>query len=174
MKSIKRSLQESRLNTHRLIRAWLQPRLGEVGNRFRLGGRIRLANRWARKHPRRTFACVVGSLAFLLAGNIAGDVLLTGNRKTDEAAWTGTESLNGIALVEPMFQGFRTIQANKNVHRTTLMEHDWPGTETAGGTGFAHRLPRKSHADSIQIVQRYQQLEHIVQSLKTMITHDEN
>lgn len=122
MKSIKRSLQESRLNTHRLIRAWLQPRLGEVGNRFRLGGRIRLANRWARKHPRRTFACVVGSLAFLLAGNIAGDVLLTGNRKTDEAAWTGTESLNGIALVEPMFQGFRTIQANKNVHRTTLME----------------------------------------------------
>ena len=27
-------------------------------------------------------------------------------------------------------------------------------------------LPRKSHADSIQIVQRYQQLEHIVQSLK--------
>ena len=91
MKSIKRSLQESRLNTHRLIRAWLQPRLGEVGNRFRLGGRIRLTNRWARKHPRRTFACVVGSLAFLLAGNIAGDVLLTGNRETDEAAWCSAD-----------------------------------------------------------------------------------
>lgn len=160
MKSIKRSLQESRLNTHRLIRAWLQPRLGEVGNRFRL------ANRWARKHPRRTFACVVGSLAFLLAGNIAGDVLLTGNRKTDEAAWTGTESLNGIALVEPMFQGFRTIQANKNVHRTTLMELTGRGQKLREELDSLIALPRKSHADSIRIVQRYQQLEHIVQSLK--------
>lgn len=162
MKSIKRSLQESRLNTHRLIRAWLQPRLGEVGNRFRLAGRIRLANRWARKHPLRTFACVVGSLAFLLAGNIAGDVLLTDNRKTDEAVWTGTESFNGIALVEPMFQGFRAIQANKNVHRTTLMELTGRGQELDSLIA----IPRKSHADSIRIVQRYQQLEHIVQSLK--------
>ena len=156
MKSIKRSLQESRLNTHRLIRAWLQPRLGEVGNRFRLGGRIRLTNRWARKHPRRTFACVVGSLAFLL----------TGNRETDEAAWTGTESLNGIALVEPMFQGFRTIQANKNVHRTTLMELTGRGQKLREELDSLIALPRKSHADSIRIVQRYQQLEHIVQSLK--------
>lgn len=151
---------------HRLIRAWLQPRLGEVGNRFRLGGRIRLANRWARKHPRRTFACVVGSLAFLLAGNIAGDVLLTGNRETDEAAWTGTESLNGIALVEPMFQGFRTIQANKNVHRTTLMELTDRGQKLREELDSLIALPRKSHADSIRIVQRYRQLEHIVQSLK--------
>ena len=141
---------------HRLIRAWLQPRLGEVGNRFRLGGRIRLANRWARKHPRRTFACVVGSLAFLLAGN----------RETDEAAWTGTESLNGIALVEPMFQGFRTIQANKNVHRTTLMELTGRGQKLREELDSLIALPRKSHADSIRIVQRYQQLEHIVQSLK--------
>ena len=168
MKSIKRSLQESRLNTHRLIRAWLQPRLGEVGNRFRL------ANRWARKHPRRTFACVVGSLAFLLTGNIAGDVLLTGNRETDEAAWTGTESLNGIALVEPMFQGFRTIQANKNVHRTTLMELTGWGQKLREELDSLIALPRKSHADSIRIVQRYQQLEHIVQSLKNNDTHDEN
>ena len=152
MKSIKRSLQESRL--------------GEVGTRFRLAGRIRLANRWARKHPLRTFACVVGSLAFLLAGNIAGDVLLTDNRKTDEAVWTGTESFNGIALVEPMFQGFRAIQANKNVHRTTLMELTGRGQELREELDSLIAIPRKSHADSIRIVQRYQQLEHIVQSLK--------
>ena len=109
---------------------------------------------------------MVGSLAFLLAGNIAGDVLLTGNRETDEAAWTGTESLNGIALVEPMFQGFRTIQANKNVHRTTLMELTGRGQKLREELDSLIALPRKSHADSIRIVQRYRQLEHIVQSLK--------
>lgn len=56
MKSFRKTLQESRLKTHHLIRSWLQPKLGAVGTKYRLAGRIRLANIWARKHPRRTFA----------------------------------------------------------------------------------------------------------------------
>ena len=156
MKSIKRSLQESRLNTHRLIRAWLQPRLGEVGNRFRLGGRIRLANRWARKHPRRTFACVVGSLAFLRAGNIAASsVSRLPVSRTSPAMFPASRKAS-----DP------TTQANKNVHRTTLMELTGRGQKLREELDSLIALPRKSHADSIRIVQRYQQLEHIVQSLK--------
>ena len=48
MKSFRKTLQESRLKTHHLIRSWLQPKLGAVGTRYRLAGRIRLANIWAR------------------------------------------------------------------------------------------------------------------------------
>ena len=44
MKSFRKTLQESRLKTHHLIRSWLQPKLGAVGTRYRLAGRIRLAN----------------------------------------------------------------------------------------------------------------------------------
>ena len=71
MKSFRKTLQESRLKTHHLIRSWLQPKLGAVGTRYRLAGRIRLANIWARKHPKRTFAYVTGSLFFLLASTVA-------------------------------------------------------------------------------------------------------
>lgn len=84
MKSFRKTLQESRLKTHHLIRSWLQPKLGAVGTRYRLAGRIRLANIWARKHPRRTFAYVTGSLFFLLVSTVLIDgVGQQNNREPD-------------------------------------------------------------------------------------------
>lgn len=84
MKAFRKTLQESRLKTHHLIRSWLQPKLGAVGTKYRLAGRIRLANIWARKHPRRTFAYVIGSLFFLLASTVLIDGIgLQNNREPD-------------------------------------------------------------------------------------------
>ena len=68
---IRKKLRESRLRTHLQIRAWLQPKLGKAGERLRLAGRIRLANIWARKHPKRTFACVTGTLSLLLVCSLS-------------------------------------------------------------------------------------------------------
>ena len=70
MKSFRKTLQESRLKTHHLIRSWLQPKLGAVGTKYRLAGRIRQANIWARKHPKRTFAYITSSLFFMLVINV--------------------------------------------------------------------------------------------------------
>ena len=114
MKSFRKTLQESRLKTHHLIRSWLQPKLGAVGTKYRLAGRIRLANIWARKHPRRTFAYVTGSLVFLLASTVLIDGIGQQNNREPD--------VSSIAQLEPIFAGFRTIQANKSVHRTTLTE----------------------------------------------------
>ena len=114
MKSFRKTLQESRLKTHHLIRSWLQPKLGAVGTRYRLAGRIRLANIWARKHPRRTFAYVTGSLFFLLVSTVLIDgVGQQNNREPD---------VSSIAQLEPVFAGFRNIQANKSIHRSTQTE----------------------------------------------------
>ena len=114
MKAFRKTLQESRLKTHHLIRSWLQPKLGAVGTKYRLAGRIRLANIWARKHPRRTFAYVTGSLFFLLASTVLIDGIgLQNNREPD---------VSSIAQLEPVFAGVRTIQANKSIHRSTLTE----------------------------------------------------
>ena len=75
MKSLRKTLHENRLKTHHMIRSWLKPKLGAIGIKYRLAGRIRLANIWARKHPRRTFAYVTGSLLLVLVANIAVDSL---------------------------------------------------------------------------------------------------
>ena len=63
MKSLRKTLHESRLKTHQQVRSWLQPKMGAIGTKYRLAARIRLANAWAAKHPKRTFAYVTAATA---------------------------------------------------------------------------------------------------------------
>ena len=158
MKSLRKTLREHRLKTHDLLRAWLQPRLGAVGTKYRLAARVRLANAWARRHPRRTFACVTGSLLLLLAGDIA-----MASMKTDNINET---DISSIANMKPLFDGFRTIQANKDMHRSTLLELTAKGQSIREELDSMIAIPHKTHADSIIIVRKYRQLEGIVKSLK--------
>ncbi len=166
MKSLRKTLCEHRLKTHDLLRAWLQPRLGAVGTKYRLAARIRMANAWARRHPRRTFACVTGSLLLLLAGDIA-----MASMRQDG---TGEAGMTAIADTTPLFDGFRTIQANKDMHRSTLLELTAKGQSIREELDSMIALPHKSHADSVRIVRRYRQLEGIVKSLKNNETHEQD
>ena len=113
MKSFRKKIQESRLKMHLLVRSWLQPKLGVIGRRYRLAAKIRLANRWAAKHPKTTFAGVTGTLLLLLVSTVAID---SGNEKQSEP------DISSIAAMEPVFQGFRTIQTNKDIHRSALTD----------------------------------------------------
>ena len=113
MKSIKKKLQDSRLQNHQALKSWLHPKMERVGIKWRLAARVRLANAWAVKHPRRTFAYVTGSLLFLLVSTVVWDGRNTESQKPEVSILAG---------MEPMFNGFHTIQANKEKHRNTLLE----------------------------------------------------
>mgnify|MGYP000413377431 FL=1 len=151
---IRKKLRESRLRTHLQIRAWLQPKLGKAGERLRLVGRIRLANIWARKHPKRTFACVTGVLSLLLVCS-----LVTGNDRPDNV---DEQDISAIASMEPLFQGFRTIQSNKGLHRATIQELADSGRAIRQELDSLIAMPKKSHGDSLRIVRQYRRLENIV------------
>lgn len=151
---IRKKLRESRLRTHLQIRAWLQPKLGKAGERIRLVGRIRLANIWARKHPKRTFACVTGVLSLLLVCS-----LVTGNDRPDNV---DEQDISAIASMEPLFQGFRTIQSNKGLHRATIQELADSGRAIRQELDSLIAMPKKSHGDSLRIVRQYRRLENIV------------
>ena len=158
MKSFRKTLQESRLKTHHLIRSWLQPKLGAVGTRYRLAGRIRLANIWARKHPKRTFAYVTGSLFFLLASTVAIDSMTLSDKREPD--------VSSIAQLEPVFAGFRTIQANKDIHRSELTDMTVKGQLLHHELDSMIAIPVKSREDSLRIILKYRQLENIVKSIK--------
>src|SRR3712207_9311493 len=98
-----KSIRKHRLRTHQLIRSWLQPKLGAVGARYRLTARVRWTNLWAKRHPKRTFACVTGSLLLLLVGTVALERVRTDSPQTAD--------MNAIASMEPLFTGFHAIQA---------------------------------------------------------------
>ena len=154
MKSIKKKLQDSRLQTHQAFTDWMRPKIVTIGSKWRLAARIRLANAWATKHPRRIFAYVTGSLFLLLISSI-----LSGGRETEEP------DVGTIVGMEPMFNGFHTIQANKEKHRNTLMELVTDGQSIRGELDSLIAIPHKTHGDSIRIIKQYKQLENIVKSL---------
>ena len=157
MKLLKRTIRDSRLKTHNVIQTWLKPKMGSIGTRYRLAARIRMANRWAAKHPKRTFIYVVGSLLMILLG----DMMFAGMR-----AEMKEPNVNMIANVEPIFNGFRTIQANKETHRKTILDMTTKGQSIRHELDSMIAIPAKSHEDSIGIIRRYNQLENIVKSLK--------
>lgn len=70
-----------------------------------------------------------------------------------------------IAGMEPVFNGFHTIQANKEIHHITLMELVTDGQSIRKELDSLIAVPHKTHEDSIRIIKRYKQLEHIVKSL---------
>ena len=113
MKSLRQTFSDNRRKAHGAIRSWLRPKMGAIGTRYRLAARIRKANSWATRHPRRTFGYVVGSLLMILLC----DIIVTGARMESQEP-----ELQSIAKVEPIFSGFRTIQANKEAQRRRLME----------------------------------------------------
>ena len=154
MKSIKRKLQDSRRQTYQAFADWLRPKMAAIGIRWRLAARIRLANAWATRHPRRVFAYVTGTLFLLLIGSI-----LSSGKETEEP------EVSIIAGMGSMFNGFHTIQANKERHCTTLMELVTDGLSIREELDSLIAVPHKTRGDSIRIIKRYKQLEHIVKSL---------
>lgn len=160
MKSLRKILHESRLKTHQQVRAWLQPKMGAIGTKYRLAARIRLANAWATKHPKRTFAYVTGTLAFVLVGNI-----WISGANVDSSNELNEANQNLISNMEPLFTGFHTIQANKDIQRNTLMDLVVQGQELREELDSMIAVPHKSRMDSTRIVQRYRQLENIVKPL---------
>jgi len=116
-----------------------------------------MANGWATRHPKRTFLYVVGSLLFILVV----DMMVAGMR-----AEMKEPNVNMIANVEPIFNGFRTIQTNKETHRKTILDLATKGQTVRQELDSMIAIPAKSHEDSIGIIRRYNQLENIVKSLK--------
>lgn len=163
MKSINKTIKDNRIKTHQAVSGWLKPRMNAIGTRWRIAARIRLANSWATKNPKKTFGYVVGTLLMVLLV----DVAFTGAR-----AEMNNPELARIANVEPIFNGFRTIQANKEAHRKTILELTSQGQSIRQELDSMIRILVKSHADSIGIIKRYNSLENIVKSLKQNDTND--
>lgn len=157
MKSIRKTLRNSRLATSNQIKSWLRPKMGAIGTRYRLAARVRLANAWATKHPKKTFGYVVGTLLAI----IFCDIAIAGIRAVSQM-----ENVNQIANVEPIFNGFRAIQANKESQRQTILEMTNQGQILRRELDSLIAIPRKSHRDSVDIIRRYARLENIVKSLK--------
>ena len=116
--------------------------------------------------PKLTFACVTGVLSLLLVCS-----LVTGRGSSNGDSMVKPD-INGIASMEPLFQGFRTIQSNKGLHRVTMLELADSGRSIRRELDSLIAIRRKSHSDSLRIVRQYRRLENIVKFINNKEGHD--
>ena len=93
-----------------------------------------------------------------------GNLWISGT-KTDPSNELSESNISMLSNMEPLFSGFHTIQANKDIQSNTLIDLVAQGQELREELDSMIAVPNKSRIDSARIIQRYRQLENIVKSL---------
>ena len=120
--------------------------------------RIERANAWAEQNKGRTAALTVGTLFMLL---VIGSVMtLSGNDEPE------MNIIDGIAEVNPMFQGLQQIQDTKAYQLSQVEKLTVKGQSLKRELDSLIRMPVKSHEDSLKIIIKHRQLELIVNNLE--------
>jgi hypothetical protein len=120
--------------------------------------RIERANAWAEQNKGRTATLTVGTLFLLL---VIGSVMtLSGNDEPE------MNIIEGIAEVNPMFQGLQQIQGTKAYQLSQVEKLTVKGQSLKRELDSLIRMPVKSHEDSLQIIIKHRQLELIVNNLE--------
>ena len=100
----------------------------------------------------------VGTLFMLL---VIGSVMtLSGNDEPE------MNIIDGIAEVNPMFQGLQQIQDTKAYQLSQVEKLTVKGQSLKRELDSLIRMPVKSHEDSLQIIIKHRQLELIVNNLE--------
>ena len=132
--------------------------LWHVFKKTRCRERIEKANRWAENNKGRTAAMTVGTLLLLL---VIGTVMTF----TDKEEGDGN-IMEGIAPVNPMFEGLQRIQDNKAYQLSQVEKLTMKGKVLKHELDSLIHVPVKSHDDSLQILIKHRQLELIVNNLE--------
>ena len=129
-------------------------RLGEsIGNKFRMKGRIRLANRWARHNPKRFFVYFLVCIASLITINESIYFLMKKHHPHDISS--------SVLAIRPVFDGRHRIYANREGLKLQFSELINEGQELLSVLDSLSHLPVKTSADSLKIY-------HVMKKIETI------
>lgn len=158
MKSIKRKLSRNNGKAIQALSIWIRPLASSIGNKMRLGPRIRLCNMWAAKHPKKMAAYSIGMLFIIFVSSL----FPFGNDHS------GTSSISEeIVKVEPMFSKLRDIQTLKQYQNNQVNKMALHGKNIKNRLDSLISLPVKSKNDSLEIFRCYRQIQIIAQNLNS-------
>lgn len=155
---LRKLFRDNKSKAQTSVSDWLRPKFSAFGKKHKIAARIRLANAWATKHPKRTFGYVVSTLLAIFLF----DIIISGYKLESQ-----DPNFEKIAVVEPIFDGFRRIQSNKEAHQKKVIELTNTGADLRHELDSLMAIQPKSHEDSMAIITRYSRLEVIVKSLNS-------
>lgn len=164
MRTPGKRMREARERAHARLAGWTREKAGAAGRRWRVAARVRLANRWAGKHPKMVFALTAGSLALLLALGV-----LPAAVPSLRPPASAVRPMPPIVRVDTVFGGFRSIQDGKERHAKEVTGLTAEGEAARAELDSLLSAGVRTRGDSARAVMLYGRLERIVDALENKI-----
>ena len=150
----------------------VRPKVRRLSDRLRIPARIRLANRWGAKHPKRVFAISFTTVFCLMVGSIASDFYSFA--KSRNAKTESPSLISDIPSIQSITDYNNHINDQKSVSRHIVGEIGNTGLRLKAELDSLMDLPVKTHEDSLQIVNKYRRLERYVDIIMKKGSQDES
>lgn len=148
MFGIKRKGREKAAKFHKAIEEYLRPLVQKGADKIKLHRRIRIANIWARRHPKRLMTYYTIFALALLSITLISDFTSTKQ----------TEDVLGIKSIPSMSHRLKSINnteiQNERI-RMEIAELGKKGQVIYEELDSLMKLPNKTHADSLKILSTY-------------------
>lgn len=132
-----------------------------ISDKFQLKGKVRLANRWAKRNPKRLFAAFLVSMVCIFTI----DVIVTSIIKD-----THKSGVPEMFMVRQSFDGMRNIDSNRENMRLLLSYLIEEGQNLVNEIDSISKIEHKTELDSIAIVSALNRLNVIT----NFISNEEN
>lgn len=149
MLGLKKKGREKARLFHDSLKTRLSPHIARFGERLRIAARVRLANRWARKNPKRVMTFYLSFAFCLLAFSILLDFL---PRETKETETLGIET---IPSMSHRFQSLNSTEINNERIKREVAQFGQMGMMLYNELDSLLRLTVKTHEDSVRIAKNY-------------------
>ena len=144
--------KEKQRHRLRMARIWGY----RIGKKYQIGDRINKANAWANAHRRKAagIALAVNFCIYLI-----GFGMCFSSSKFDGGI---IDPMPQFAEIQPMFAQLHHIEDMKHVHKQSYLQL---GNRIVGlkkDVDSLMALPRKTHADSVRVLQEYDELQELI------------
>lgn len=156
-----KKLRTRRNDFHTKLRAALQPAVGRLGTKLRIRARMRLANRWAAAHPKKTFAITVTVLTV--------EFFVVTFCFPWQSQSRSPINLDGIDNIDRMFVNRRKMDNLGKQSRQVIEDEVEKSRQLRSEIDSLLAVPEKTAADSARIIALYNEF----QAISTTLTTDE-
>ena len=144
----KKGRQKARM-FHESLKAQFSPIIVRLGERSRIRVRIRLANKWAKRHPKKLMIIYSTFTVVLLGFTLLFDGYNSHKKSEDNLG------LNSIPSMRHRLQSLNNTEIQQERIRQEVHALSQKGMTIYNELDSLIKLPVKTHDDSIKIVQNY-------------------
>lgn len=148
MVKLKKKAREKAAKLQKVILDLLFPLFNKCSERFQLRRKIRIANIWAKRHPKKLLVYYLLFAVCLLATSIIFD--FTSTRIKEDSL-----DLKSLPVMKHRLQSIDNTETMHEKIRTEVSELGQKGIELCHELDSLINLPNKSRSDSLKIISTY-------------------